>query len=172
MAAMIYYNRGVDLLAEKRFAEAAAANAKALRLDPSNATAGATCWPRSTTGRSSWATPQHFAEAVDLLRQGLAMDAKFEAFAQNYVHVHHQWVEQLCRQGRFEEASRFLSRAAAEMPDRDYLRRVQSEVPRAMGKAIAASSSAGAEWLCFIGPPRIRLLSRQERGFSTVRGKE
>ena len=39
MAAMIYYNRGVDLLAEKRFAEAAAANAKALRLDPANATA-------------------------------------------------------------------------------------------------------------------------------------
>ena len=39
MAAMIYYNRGVDLLSEKRFAEAARANAKALRLDPQNATA-------------------------------------------------------------------------------------------------------------------------------------
>ncbi len=31
MAAMIYYNRGVDLLNEKRFAEAARANAKALQ---------------------------------------------------------------------------------------------------------------------------------------------
>ena len=71
---------------------------------------------------------QHFAEAVDLLRQGLAIDAKFEAFAQNYVHVHHQWVDHLCRAGRFEEAIDILSRAAAEMPDRDYLRRAQSEV--------------------------------------------
>ena len=39
LAAIIYYNRGVDLLAEKRFAEAAAANAKSLRLDPNNRTA-------------------------------------------------------------------------------------------------------------------------------------
>ena len=30
---MIYYNRGVDQLAEQRFAEALADNAKALRLD-------------------------------------------------------------------------------------------------------------------------------------------
>ncbi len=36
LAAMIYYNRGVDLLAENRFADALAADAKALRLDPAN----------------------------------------------------------------------------------------------------------------------------------------
>ena len=45
LAAMIYYNRGVDLLGEKRFAEAARANAKALRLDPKTPRPGATCWP-------------------------------------------------------------------------------------------------------------------------------
>ena len=45
LAAMIYYNRGVDLLGEKRFAEAARANAKALRLIPKTPRPGATCWP-------------------------------------------------------------------------------------------------------------------------------
>ena len=39
LVATIYYNRGVDLLAERRFADAAAANAKAVRLDPENVTA-------------------------------------------------------------------------------------------------------------------------------------
>ena len=77
---------------------------------------------------------QHFAEAVDLLRQGLAMDAKFEAFRQNFVHVHHQWVEHLCGEGRFAEAIEILARAAAEMPDRDYFRKAQVEVRQRWAK--------------------------------------
>ena len=69
---------------------------------------------------------RQFAEAIELLQQGLAMDATFSAFAQNYVHVHHQWVEHLCREGRFAKATEILSQATAEMPDRDYLRKAQS----------------------------------------------
>ena len=128
LAAMIYYNRGVDLLGQKRFAEAAAANAKALRLDPRNATARGNLLATLNNWSIELGNSQHFAEAVELLRQGLAMDAKFEAFAQNYVYVHHQWADALCGQGRFKEAIEILSRAEAEMPDRDYLRKAQSEV--------------------------------------------
>jgi hypothetical protein len=80
-----------------------------------------------------------FAEAVDLLRQGLAISAKFEPFAQNYVHVHRQWVEHLCSERRFGEAIEILSRATAEMPDRDYLRKAQKEVRQRWEKAVAAS---------------------------------
>ena len=104
LAAMIYYNRGVDLLGEKRFAEAARANAKALRLDPQNATARGNLLATLNNWSIDLGNRQHFAEAVDLLRQGLAMDAQFEAFRQNFVHVHHQWVEHLCGEGRFAEA--------------------------------------------------------------------
>ena len=143
LAAMIYYNRGVDLLAEKRFADAARANAKALRLDPANATARQNLLATINNWSIELGNSQHFAEAVDLLRQGLAMDAKFEAFAQNYVHVHHQWVDHLCRQGRFGEAIEILSRATAEMPDRDYLRKAQSEVRQHWAKAIATAPDAG-----------------------------
>jgi tetratricopeptide (TPR) repeat protein len=139
LAAMIYYNRGVDLLAEKRFAEAAAANAKSLRLDPGNATARGNLLATINNWSIHLGDSRRFAEAVELLRQGLAIDAKFEPFAQNYDHVHHQWVEHLCRQGHFEEAVAVLSRAMAEMPDRDYLRRAKNEVQRRCTKAAVSS---------------------------------
>ena len=142
LAAMIYYNRGVDLLGEKRFAEAARANAKALRLDPQNATARGNLLATLNNWSIELGNRQHFAEAVDLLRQGLAMDAKFEAFRQNFVHVHHQWVEHLCGEGRFAEAIEILSRAAAEMPDRDYLRKAQAEVRQRWAKITVAATPA------------------------------
>ena len=143
MAAMIYYNRGVDLLNEKRFAEAARANAKAIRLDLHNATARGNLLATINNWAIELGNSRHFAEAVDLLRRGLKMDHKFEPFAQNYVHVHRQWVEQLCRESRFEEASKVLARARAELPGRDYLRRAQDEVRERWAKAIAAAAKSG-----------------------------
>ena len=143
VAAMIYYNRGVDFLAEKRFSEAASANAKALRLDPGNATARGNLLATINNWSIALGDTERFADAVDLLRQGRAIDANFKAFGQNYVHVHHKWVEHLCHEGRFGEALEILSRAAAEMPDRDYLRRAQTEVHERWEKAIAASPRPG-----------------------------
>jgi tetratricopeptide (TPR) repeat protein len=150
LAAMIYYNRGVDLLADKRFAAAAAANAKSLRLDPNNITARGNLLATINNWSIHLGDSEHFAEAIDLLRQGLAIDRKFDAFAQNYVHVHHQWVERLCREGRFEEATTILSRAVAEMPDRDYLRRAEGEVQRRWTRAVASTQQDGPllEWPC------------------------
>ena len=136
---MIYYNRGVDLLNGKRFAEAARANAKAVRLDPRNATARGNLLATINNWAIDLGNSQRFAEAVNLLRRGLATDAKFEPFAQNYVHVHRQWVERLCRESRFEEACNVLSRARAEMPGRDYLRRAKDEVRQRWAKAVAAA---------------------------------
>jgi tetratricopeptide (TPR) repeat protein len=143
LTAMIYYNRGVDLLAEKRFAEAATANAKSLRLDPSNTTARGNLLATINNWSIHLGDTGHYAEAIDLLRQGLAIDRKFDAFAQNYVHVHHQWVEHLRREGRFEEALNILSRATAEMPDRDYLRRAASEVQECLVRSATPSPEDG-----------------------------
>ena len=111
LAAMIYYNCGVDFLAAKQFSQAAAANAKALRLDPSNATARGNLLATINNWSIELGNARHFAEAADLLRQGMTMDAKFAAFSQNYAHVQRQWAEQLDREGRFEEAKRVKSQA-------------------------------------------------------------
>jgi tetratricopeptide (TPR) repeat protein len=157
LAAMIYYNRGVDLLAEKRFAEAAKVNAKALRLDPQNATARGNLLATINNWSIELGSSQHFAEAVDLLRQGLALDAKFTAFAQNYVHVHHQWADHLCQTGHFEEALDILSRAAAEMPDRDYLRRAQDEVCERWAQAADTPQSEPLlEMPCLMSTPPVQ----------------
>ena len=144
VAAMIYYNRGVDLLGEKRFADATAANAKALRLDPQNATAQGNLLAAINNWSIDLGNAGRFGEAVDLLRQGLALDAKFEAFAQNYVHVHHQWVERLCRAGQYDQALDVLSRAVAEMPNQQYLRRAQSEVSQRWANALADGPAGGS----------------------------
>ncbi len=122
IAAMIYYNRGVDLLAEKQFADAAAANTKALRLDPASTTARGNLLAVLNNWAIELGAANRHAEAVELLREGLAFDPKYEPFVLNYVHVHHRWVEQLCRVGQLDEALDVIARAAEELPEEEYFR--------------------------------------------------
>ncbi len=138
LAAMIYYNRGVDLLAEKQFRAAAEANAKALRLDSQNALARRNLLATINNWAIDMGDAQQFAEAVALLRQGMALDTTFEAFGQNFAHIHRQWAERLCREGRFAEAGRILAQALLEMPNCDALCRVQAEVVRRRAAQAAA----------------------------------
>ena len=130
LTAMIYYNRGVDFLAEKRFAEAAAANAKAVRLDPHNVTVRGNLLATINNWAIELSNAGRFAEAVDLLRQGLLFDPHYEAFVLNFVHVHYQWSQHLCKEGRYTQAAELLDKAALEMPDRELLRRAVWEVYR------------------------------------------
>ncbi|HOM17146.1 MAG TPA: tetratricopeptide repeat protein [Thermoguttaceae bacterium] len=116
LTATIYYNRGVDLLSEGRFAEALAANAKALRLDPSHPTA----WGNFLATLNNWAVflgrSGQYAEAAELLRQGLVLAPTYEPFQANFIHVHQQWTAALRREGRFAEAWQILARSAAVVP--------------------------------------------------------
>ncbi len=139
IAAMIYYNRGVDLLRDKRFCGAAGANAKSLRLDPESTTARGNLLATINNWAIDLGAKGRYAEAAELLRAGRQFEPHYATFAPNYVHVHHQWVDYLCRQRRFKEAIELLSRAAAEMPDRDYLRKAQSEVQKRWARAIATN---------------------------------
>ncbi len=130
IAAMIYYNRGVDLLSEKRFAEAAIANAKAMRLDPSNDTARGNFLATINNWAIDLAGTGRYAEAVDLLHKGLTCEPTYDAYGQNYIHVHYQWVEHLCRAGRLEEAIDVLAAAGAKMPEKAYFRRALADLTR------------------------------------------
>jgi tetratricopeptide (TPR) repeat protein len=95
LLAMIYYNRGVDLLAEKRFVEAAVANAKALRLAPGNATARGNLLVTLNNWAIELGAAARYAEAAELLRLGLAIEPDYAAFRLNYAHLRGQWVRQL-----------------------------------------------------------------------------
>ncbi|MBN2476213.1 MAG: tetratricopeptide repeat protein [Pirellulales bacterium] len=128
MTAMIYYNRGVDFLAKGQFHQAAAANAKALWLDPASATARGNLLATVNNWAIALGTSQHYAEAIVLLRRGLAIDPLYAPFEVNYVHVHHQWVEHLCSAERFEEALDLLHRTADERPQCAYFRQAALEL--------------------------------------------
>ncbi|MGA2798336.1 MAG: tetratricopeptide repeat protein [Thermoguttaceae bacterium] len=120
LTAMIYYNRGIDFLGEKRFADAAAANVKAMRLDPLSSTARGNFLATINNWAIDLGNAGDYGRAADLLRQGLAIEPHYEAFSLNFAHVHHQWTQELCREGKYAEAVELLNQAASEMPDNAY----------------------------------------------------
>ena len=130
LVATIYYNRGVDLLAEKRFADAAAANAKALRLDPASATAKGNLLATINNWAIDLGTSGEYEKAAELLRLGLATDPGYDAFRSNYVQLFRQWSEHLCRGGRFDDALRLLTQAANEQPGEKFFREAAIEILR------------------------------------------
>ena len=176
LTAMIYYNRGVDFLTEKRFAQATAANAKALRLDPLNSTARGNFLATINNWAIDLDNSNHFAEAVALLRQGLVFDPHYEAFALNFVHVHNQWSQQLCKEGRYQDAVEMLNRAASEMPDREYLKRAVWDVYRRWSIALFEANKVDEAFAVFAEARRRHGACREalecELGVVTAYGRE
>lgn len=117
LVATIYYNRGVDLLAENRFAEAVAANAKALRLDPASTTARGNLLATLNNWAIHLGAQGKHAQAALLLDRGLALDPNYNTFRINYIHVHHQWATALAGEKRFDEALSVLDRAIRHEPN-------------------------------------------------------
>ena len=104
LVAMIYYNRGVDLLADGHFEEAIAANAKALRLDPSNKTVRGNFLAAINNWAIALASTKQYSEAADLLQRGLATDPGYRPFQLNYEHVRRDWSAALANGERIENA--------------------------------------------------------------------
>jgi tetratricopeptide (TPR) repeat protein len=91
LAALVYYNAGVDHLSAGRFAAAIAANLKALRLDPANSAARGNL----LAGLNNWALDRNdrrdFAGAVRLLEHGLQTAPEHRPFHVNYAAVQQRW---------------------------------------------------------------------------------
>ena len=121
LVAMIYYNRGVDLIAKKLYAEAAAANIRALYLDRDSGKA----WTNLLVSLNQWAidvaarerTHRLYDLAAFLLDQGTALDPTFPEFRANYVFVFHDWMRDLALLGRFEDARGVFAIAQERIPN-------------------------------------------------------
>ena len=137
LVAMIYYNQGVDLLAQKRFAEAAAANAKALRLDPASVTARGNLLATLNNWAIDLGSRGRYAEAAELLEQGLALAPDTKTLKTNFVYLHHRWIEELCRKEEYRQALRQLDQAAQAAPGNSYFRQAQRRVVSLWGRSIA-----------------------------------
>jgi tetratricopeptide (TPR) repeat protein len=88
LLAVVYYNRGVDQLEAGRFAEAAAANRTAVRLDAANAAARANLLATMNNWSLELGRRGDLAEAVRLLEEGLAVAPDYVLFHENLVALH------------------------------------------------------------------------------------
>lgn len=116
LVAVIYYNRGVDLLNEKRFAEAVSVNVRALRLDPENETAAGNLLASINNWALALGADGRFDDAIALLNRGLAAAPDHEPFHTNLRHVYRIWIQSLASAGRQREALAVLVEAKAADP--------------------------------------------------------
>lgn len=128
LVATIYYNRGVDLLGQREFAQAVSTNAKALRLDPFNNTAHGNLLASLNNWAIDLGGAGRYSKAVEILDQGIALDSTYATFKTNYLHLYHQWKEELCRQQRFEEAADLLANAAWSQLDQAWFRQARADI--------------------------------------------
>ena len=98
-----------------------------------------------------------YTEAVEILNRGLAMDATYATFKTNYLHLYHQWTEDLCRQQRFDEAAELLAKAAWSHLDQAWFRQARAAIyGRWAGSAREAGRSEEAS--------RILVTAQQQLG--------
>jgi len=142
MAAMIYYNRGIDLLAGRQYPEALAANAKALRLDPASPSARGTLLATLNNWSIRLGETEQYAAAASHLEAGLRLDPHYRAFAANYAHVHYQWVHALCHARRFAEAVAVIERALEHRPSDAYFHRALGDIHRRWAMHVFTTASA------------------------------
>lgn len=133
LVATIYYNRGLDMLAESNFTGALAANATALVLDPSNKTAHGNLLAVLNNWAISLASSGEYLEAVGLLETGIRVDPKFKTFHANILHVHRRWVERLCKEFRYGEAIDVLAEGSRRWPNEPWFQTRSERLLRHIG---------------------------------------
>jgi tetratricopeptide (TPR) repeat protein len=117
LVSRIYYNRALAALEQKEFATAIQLLERALVLDPQDHDAQ----ENLLAGLNNWALAlceagKH-AAAAERVAAGLQLNAKYAPLLSNELHVHQQWVTQLCRDYEFEQALRVLEAGRARRPE-------------------------------------------------------
>ncbi len=117
LVAVIYYNRGIELLARGEFAAAVSANLRALRFDPSSETARGNLLTAINNWGLARADAGEYREAAALLAQGRRLSPGHEPFLNNQRHVYRLWIESLAERGQRAEAAGVLSDARRTQPE-------------------------------------------------------
>jgi len=100
------------------YAEAVAANVKALHLDPNSETA----WGNLLAAINNWAiemttSAKRYDLAAILLDQGMFLDKNYEKFHANQLHTYYNWIRDLALEGRTADAQTVYSIADQRMPN-------------------------------------------------------
>jgi tetratricopeptide (TPR) repeat protein len=117
LVAVIYYNRGVDLLEDKQFAAAVSVNLRALRLDPENATAFGNLLASINNWSLALCEAGDYAQAAAVLARGRSLAPDHEPFRTNQRHVYRTWIQALATAGQQREALAVLAAARQADPN-------------------------------------------------------
>jgi tetratricopeptide (TPR) repeat protein len=117
LAAIIYYNRGVELGHAKRYQEALLAYFRAMSLDPEFASAAKNALATLANWGLVLAEEGKWQEAIDVATVGLTLAPKDALLINNRNAIWSKWAISLIDNGRPEDAIAVLKRAAAAVPD-------------------------------------------------------
>jgi len=128
LLAVIYYNRGVDLIRHGNDAAAIEANLRALALDPYSATARGNLWVAVNNCALGHCRDQRFAEAADLIGRARQAVPEHAALRANELYVFQQWSADLLNQQRLDEALAVLEQGLSRQPGNPVLLSRQEEI--------------------------------------------
>ena len=125
LIATIYYNRGFDLIKAGKFDESAAANIKALYLDPKNENAWGNLRVAINNKAIDDASQNDFGQAARLLDEGLLIDPDYELFRINRHRIYLRWITSKGEQKEYESAFLLCDEAEKRFPSQKNLQNIR-----------------------------------------------
>lgn len=113
----IYYNRGVFLLHDERFADAEKNFLLSMQLDQVDESAQENLLATWNNWALAKCSQEEYADAAKLILNGMQRDADYGPFRMNDLHIHQRWAQALCKEGDYESASHLLKSCEARRPD-------------------------------------------------------
>lgn len=113
----VFYNRGVALLAERRFESAIRVLAAGVRLDPTDAGAMENLLAALNNWALDLADNDQFQPASQAVLAGLALNADYPPLRDNDLHVHQRWTVALCNAGEFARAAELVNEGFRRRPE-------------------------------------------------------
>lgn len=126
----LYYNRGIEALEARQFADAIAAFERSRVLDPLDATAQQNLLAALNNGALALCEERQFVAASELLAKAEQLDPKYPPLAANDLHLHGQWLIALCEAARYADAIELVDRGLARRPQAELFRVGRSAVYR------------------------------------------
>ena len=132
LLAVIYYNRGVDLIRRGDDTGAIVANLRAMSLDPQSATARGNLWVAVNNSALGQCRDQRFSAAAGLISRARQAVPHHAALKANELYIYQQWSAELCRQNRLTEAMAVLDAGLARQPESEILAARRIEIQKSM----------------------------------------
>ena len=127
----IYYNQGVALLAERKFAAAVKALQKSLLLDDQDGAARDNLLAAFNNWALDECEQQRYEQAAAILARGAAIDPDYQPFYTNDLHIHQKWAQHLCGRYEFAAAVEVLRLGGQRCPQAAVFQRGKFSVYRA-----------------------------------------